>query len=88
MPTKAPETKKSVACPEMLTRLLSAALHLERASKRAEVLPAWRGAKAYRRGHCQRNRLLGRFSDPILGPHPALDFQDSYWKLTSFSKTR
>ena len=40
-----------------------------------------------RRGHCQRNRFLGRFSDPILGHHLGLAFQHSYWKLTSFFKS-
>ena len=33
-------------------------------------------------------RFLGRFSDPILGPHLRLAFQHSYWKLTSFSRAR
>ena len=42
----------------------------------------------YRRGHGQHNQFLDRFSDPILGPHPGLDFQRSYWKLASYSKTR
>ena len=47
---------------------------------------SWCKGLRYRRGHSQRNRFLDRFSDPTLGPYPALGFHHSANKPASFQK--
>ena len=73
---------RDLAC-LLAVRLGSAALSVLRA-----LLQALRDAVSptlysYWRGHRQRNRFLGRFSDLILGSYRALDFHLSNYKLTS-----